>query len=308
MNKETMDKIGLSKYLENGVIKTPDNCTKICVDVGLSETAPNSAVWMKNDPRRCVVGIEPLEYNWGKLNGTDGTEEPSIESVDGKELEHYGTDFTAGYPAIRTKSQSVYTTVDGTGERTLIKDKFYGLQCAIDNIDTPEEKLFYHMNEEGSSSLLKPSEKHESSIKKIEKIQCVNLNSILSHIDWEKFKFIEHLKIDCEGHDLEVIKSAEDYLERIVFITYEMSTHNEGHWEGHYNFEDSKHYLTSKGFVPIRYDGGNMVCFNAKLLEESEYDFEFYRIGYIRHRGDAHTPFVINKKTSTVYYADVLFE
>ena len=98
-----------------------------------------------------------------------------------------------------------------------MKINFFGLECAIDNITSPEPKTFYHMEEQGSSSLLKPSDIHPHSIKKTETVQCVSLNDICDYIDWEKFQVIEHLKVDCEGHDLEVIKSMRGYIERVVF-------------------------------------------------------------------------------------------
>ena len=281
MNKETMDKIGLSKYLKDGVIDTPDSCTKICIDVGLSETAPNSAVWMLNDGTRCVIGVEPLEYNWEMLNG----------------FHDESKDFCVGWPATRPNSNGVYLENKKSVD---ITNKFYGLKCAIDNIAFPEEKVFYHMEAEGASSLLKPSDKHDSKITKLEKVQCVNLSSILDCVDWGKFKVIEHLKVDCEGHDIEVIKSAEKHLDKIIFITYEMSQHNNGHWEHHYDFDSSVHYMQHKGFSIVRYDGGNIVWFNNRFSQSIK------RCGWKRHNGNTVIPMVFDENTNNFYYCDVL--
>ena len=54
---------GLFKNLENNVIKIPEHCTSIKIDVGLAGDAPNSALWLKGDPHVFVIGIEPLEYH-----------------------------------------------------------------------------------------------------------------------------------------------------------------------------------------------------------------------------------------------------
>jgi FkbM family methyltransferase len=47
------------------------------------------------------------------------------------------------------------------------------------------------------------------------------LSEIFSRIDFDRFRYIECLKVDTEGHELEVLKGANDYLESIVFITVE---------------------------------------------------------------------------------------
>jgi FkbM family methyltransferase len=288
LDKEIADKIGLTKYLKNGVIDTPDQCVKLCIDVGLSETAPNSGTWFANDPHRCVIGIEPLEYCWERLRGKHDE----------------GKDYTVGYPAVRIDPCEVHIANKKIID---IPNRFYGLQCAVDNILFPQEKTFYHMVNEGGSSLLKPSDKHDSEIKKLEKVQCVSLKDILDHVDWKKFKVIEHLKIDCEGHDLEVIKSAEKYLDRIVFITFEMSQHNKGHWEGHYDFEEANHYMQHKGFNPVRYDHGDIVYINRKLSEDA------IRPGWRRHVTEntnvrTSIPLIVNAELGTIFYCDVLGE
>ena len=280
----------MSKYLENGVIKTPDRYTKICIDVGLSETAPNSAVWMLNDPNRCVVGIEPLDYNWERLEGKHDR----------------GKDYTVGWPAVRTNPCGVHVE-----NRKIIDipNRFYGLQCAIDNITHPEEKTFYHMVNEGGSSLLKPSDKNNDEIKKIEMIQCVSLKDILNHIDWVKFKVIEHLKVDCEGHDLEVIKSAQGYLDKIIFITFEMSKYNRGHWDGHYDFKEAECYMEEKDFVPVAYDGGNVIYLNKRFIKDSQ----LVRTGWKRYLTEMfgtrnQTPILLSNQFGQVYACDILDE
>lgn len=290
MNKEVEGKIGLSKYLKNGVIDTPDSCTKICVDVGLSETAPNSAVWMLNDPKRCVVGIEPLGYNWERLEGKHD----------------HGKNFTAGWPAVRINPCGIYV-----GNKIIIDipNKFYGLRCAIDNISHPEEKTFYHMVNEGGSSLLKPSDKNDDEIKKIETVQCVSLKSVLNHIDWTKFKVIEHLKVDCEGHDLEVIKSAQGYLDKIIFITFEMSKYNRGHWHGHYDFKEAEDYMLEKDFEPVAYDGGNITYLNNRFIKGSHMVVSGWKRYITELFGTRNqTPVLLSPELGQVYACDILDE
>ena len=293
LDKDVLERIGLDKYLENGVIKTLDSSTKICVDVGLSENANNSGVWLHNDPDRCVIGIEPLKYNWDGLYGKHDWHPDRAD------------DPTHGWPGIRLDKKSIVVN----GKSVVgISNKFFGLECAIDNILSPEIKTFYHMEEEGSSSLLKPSKEHGSTIKQIDKVQCVSLNSIFDYIDWEKFQFIERLKIDCEGHDFEVLKSADKYFDKIIFISFEMSQHNEGHWEKHYNFEDAFHYMRSKGFDCIAYDAGDIYFVNSRFLGYAKV------MHWKRHRGNVRHLYsnipmpqlIVHPLTAQTYYNDFL--
>jgi len=287
LNKQILKKIGLDKHLdkERGhIIQTLRTSKKICIDIGLSEVAPNSAIWLLNDPDRCVIGIEPLEYNWERLEGKH---------------DYNKKDPSTGWPGIRINTNTVIIN----GEKYCdISNRFFDIRCAIDNVVSPQQKEFYHMMEEGSSSLLKPSSTHGSNIKKIETVQCVNLKSILELIDWEKFKVVEHLKVDCEGHDLEVIKSAQDYIEKIIFVTFEMSQHNQGHWKNHYNYEDAMHYMINRGFQQIRYDGGNINFFNTRFDPYIRY------IDWTRFSGHRSIPLVFLDTSTPVYYCDLALE
>ena len=212
-----------------------------------------------------------------------------------------------GWPGIRLNTNSIIIK----GKNVIdIKDKFFALECAIDNIETPEIKSFYHMEEEGSSSLLKPSDKHTSSIKTMENVQCVSLSSVFDYIDWEKFKFIERLKIDCEGHDFEVLKSAEKYFDKIIFISFEMSQFNEGHWENHYDFKEASQYMKDKGFECFAYDGGDIYFVNYKFLQYARVMHWTRHTGILVHpNSSVFLPqFILHPLTGQTYYSDFLME
>ena len=256
LSNKIAKKIGLEKYFKKrdgyslNLIESLASSKKLCVDVGLSEVAPNAATWLLNDPDRCVIGVEPLDYNWERLEGKHDS---------GKD------DIGDGWPAIRIgeESQNVVVTKNPSLD---IRGRFFGIKCAIDNVSIPEEKEFYHMEEAGGSSLLKPNDNHTGDIKKVEKVQCVSLSDILDHVDWRQFgNYIEHLKVDAEGHDLEVLKSAGQYLENTIFVSFEMSNNNEDKWDDQYSWEDAIHYMTNKGFAMLHFDGGNIVWLNRRF-------------------------------------------
>ena len=79
-------------------------------------------------------------------------------------------------------------------------------------------KTLYNNKHEGSSSL----EKTWGGIDINNKtdVMAFKLRKFIEMIP-ERFTYIEHLKIDCEGHDLNVLKSCEDLIGRIAVITIE---------------------------------------------------------------------------------------
>ena len=296
LNKKIRKKIGLEKYLNpsHEFIDTPEHCKKISIDVGLSDTAPHTGIWLANDPERCVVGIEPLEHHWEGLRG---------------ERDYSCIDESSRWPVVRLNKNSVIFNNEEICQITNpsapgASHKFFGLSCAIDNISKPAQKKFYHMYEPGTSSLLKPTDKHSSAIKKIETVQCVSLQDILDYIDWEKFKVIEHLKVDCEGNDFEVLKSVGKYLEKIIFITCEASAHNVGHWHQQADRLDIFHWMKDKGFGCFSHDGGDAIFINEKISRT------FGRpkgMGWIENMGLPRGMLVVLPTDPFVYYSEPIF-
>ena len=76
----------------------------------------------------------------------------------------------------------------------------------------------------GASSLLKHNSSHPqgNDIEAVFEVNTISLKSILDYIPWDRFKYIEHIKTDCEGYDYTVVKSIGEYLDRIVYISSEM--------------------------------------------------------------------------------------
>lgn len=281
LSKNVLRRIGLKKYLKNNVIETLDATTKICIDVGLSETAPYSGMWLSNDSDRCVLGIEALQWNWERLGGPEYDKSASLR-----------------WPIVRLDTNSI---IFEDTKLIDISNRFFGLSCAIDDIPRPKKREFYHMHEAGSSSLLKPSEKHTSSIKEVETVQCVSLQDILEYVDWNKFKFIEHIKIDCEGHDAAVIRSLGKYLKKTIFLTFEMSAANQGHWEQQVDPTETMHFLRNNNFHCFRYDGSNSLWVNGACKPALKW------IGWIEGKG-RQTALVVDPQTSLVYYCDMIRE
>ena len=53
------------------------------------------------------------------------------------------------------------------------------------------------------------------------KVAAFELQYFLSKVNWKNYKYIEFMKIDTQGNDLNVLKSTGIYLKRIMFIQME---------------------------------------------------------------------------------------
>ena len=224
----------------------------IKIDVGLAGEAPNSAIWLSETTDRFVIGIEPLAYHWKMINNFESSNSKRPYPYEFRILQlEEGT--------VKLNKQNICK----------INDRFFGIECAIDRVAEPTTKTFYQMDRtdgaSGSSSLLKPTKHHPHFIEEEIEVPVVSLEKILGHIDWNRFPFIEQIKIDCEGHDLEVIKSIGKYLNKIVFITAEMSPANSNHWEGATHHEDLLHFMSDNNFVAKERNGGDVSFVNKEL-------------------------------------------
>ena len=245
-------KIRKGKLDENSHYEIPDNYKHIKIDVGLAGEAPNSAIWLIETTDRFVIGIEPLPYHWEMIN--------NFESSNSKRPYPYD------FPIVQMEEGVVKLNEQNICE---INDRFLGIECAIDNVPEPTTRTFYQMDRtggaSGSSSLLKPTKHHPHFIEEEIMVQALSLEKILDHVDWNRFPFIEQIKIDCEGHDLEVIKSIGKYLNRVVFITAEVSSTNANHWEGSTNHQDLYSFMNDNNFAQTQIKGADVTFVNKEL-------------------------------------------
>ena len=243
------------KLDQNGKFIIPADQRHINIDVGLAGDACHSAIWLSKNSDRFVIGIEPLELHWGMLE--------NIETSESK----------TGYPQGSRYLQLEEGVVKLENKVVCnIGDRFCGIRCAIDDVSQPSWEHFYLMDPtdgaSGSSSLLKPTDKHPHFVEDVIKTPVISLEMVLGCVDWGRIPFIEHIKTDCEGNDLDVIKSIGKYLDRVMFITTECSATNVGHWENQYTAPGLLHFMTSKGFVLVHVEGADAIFANKRSLDD----------------------------------------
>lgn len=199
---------------EDGKLEIPSHIKNIRFDIGLSNNAPNSAVWLNNYPDTFVIGIEANKYacNHIMLNG-----------------------------GIAHQTQDKFK---------FPHSNFMLLNFALDNVSSMTTKPFYHMKgDAGVSSLLKPTNFLNDSIRELSDILVISLSEIFEKIDWNRFEYIEMVKIDTQGKDLDIIKSLGNYLDKIVYLNCEINTFN--FYENNPKPIEFNDYLFENGFEAV---------------------------------------------------------
>ena len=149
--------------------------------------------------------------------------------------------------------------------KTIKSDRFHLYEYAVST--TTDEKTFNvtkHNDsiekDRGQSSFYEPCESSPFSVDFKIQVKCATLNYFLSLIDWSRFECIEFMKIDAQGHDLEIIKSADNYIDKLPIIKLESSTN------GDYIGSPSDHnpgsiftFMSSNGYSLIESSHGDQV-------------------------------------------------
>lgn len=210
----------MEKYTKNIVI--PNNITHIKLDIGLSYSAPQSQNWLSREENLFVFGFEPtLDSVNNILNG----------NVQNK--------YHGSLPAISNE---------------YINKTFYIIPVALSNVEEPTTTMFYSMlNDTGTSSLYEPIDERLGPIKEKIEVPVYSLKHFFDLFPWDRFEFIDYIKIDAQGADFDIIKGAGDYLkERVVFITAEPESHQYNNCSNNTR-ENMDTYLKSQNFVQINH-------------------------------------------------------
>lgn len=166
----------------------PAICKSVRLDVGLSYNAPNSNVWLNSDISCFVFGFEPS---------------PSALKI------IHGGKIKKQHPDHQTPIS------DGN----LQSGRFRLLPFAISDVKKPSFEDFYESEEDVGTSGLFPKLISES--QKAISVPTISLEYFLTNFPWDRFPYIEYLKVDAQNNDLNILKSAGDYIKRFVYVTVE---------------------------------------------------------------------------------------
>ena len=217
-----------------------ENCTHIKIDVGLSYSAPQSQVWLEREDDVMVFGFEPNpEAYQCIING-------NIQ-----------------------KRQSNHS--DPLNKQHIDSGIMKIFNIALSDVNSIESMDFYvNSNDCGTSSLYSHDQQYLGPIEKVIKVPVYSLKMFFDNFPWEKFSYIDYIKIDAQGSDLNILKGAEHYLrERVVYVTAEPDG-NQYIGANECNTENITQYMISQNFIKINHPNTSDPTFvNKKFLELS---------------------------------------
>lgn len=239
--------------IENGKIVIPDWVTSIKIDVGIAYDAPHTQNWIDADPGTLVFCFE-ANPRWIKYLLTDP--------------EHRDYNFKDYVPA-RPGTPYKELEYKNIGKRCFI------VPVALHNVSEPTYMDFYVTElSEGCCSLL-PPKTHFSGVSETVKVPVFSLSDFFKLLPDDRI--VDFLKIDVQGVDLEVIRSAGDYIKRVVYVTAEPETATYEN-AGQNTPENMNYYLTEKNFIHVNHINTKDPTFlNKELFDRANvYIFQYF--------------------------------
>ena len=204
----------------------PENCSHIKIDVGLSYGANQSSNWLDTENDVMVFGFEPNpEAYQSILNGNIQLRHPSHA--------------VAGNPLNKQHIDS---------------GRIHIFNIALSNVQNIESMDFYVNSKDcGTSSLYSHDQQYLGPIEKVIKVPVYSLKMFFDKFPWTRFSYIDYIKIDAQGSDLNILKGAETYLkERVVYVTAEPDG-NQYFGANDCNTDNIIEYMTSLNFIKINH-------------------------------------------------------
>lgn len=220
----------------------PGNCTHVKLDIGLSYNAPQSQSWLSKEPNLMVFGFEPNPESVKCIQ--DGNIQKR-HHLHGQPLE----------------------------QKFINNKQFQLIPVALSNVEKKEEMDFYVNSKDcGTSSLFKHDEKYLGPIKNKITVPVVSLKMFFDEFPWDRFEYIDYIKVDAQGSDLNILKSAGNYLsEKVVFVTAEPDGYQ---YIGadECNTHNITNYMLSQNFVKVNHPNTcDPTFFNKKFLDNNIY-------------------------------------
>jgi FkbM family methyltransferase len=148
---------------------------------------------------------------------------------------------------------SVYSVIQIFNNRQ-DNNRFQLIPVALNNVEKETISDFYCMGSQnvGTSSLNKPNTNSLGiPLQEIIKVSVFPLKDFLEKFDWNRFPYIEYMKIDAQGSDIDIVKSAGEYLKKIVYITLEEEKFANYENIEHNNLNEFQKYFESMNFIMV---------------------------------------------------------
>lgn len=199
----------------DGKIVVPRHLKHVKLDIGLSYNAPIAGYWLDHEEDLVVFGFEP---------NPAAIEEIKRGGV--KKRPYHGEPLDPRY----------------------IGTRFFLVPCAL-GLSTATTVPFYVTAADcGCSSLYEPK---DFEVADIIEVPLFSLSDFFDRFPFDTHPVIDYIKIDAQGSDLNIVKSAGNYLsERVVYITLEPEDFE---YRNTANSESAiEYYMNSIGFMRHR--------------------------------------------------------
>lgn len=218
----------------------PSTCSHVKIDVGLSYGANQSSCWLDTEPDVMVFGFEPHPGSVANIYmGNIKLRHPS-HAAGGKPLD----------------------------KKHIDSGRMHIFNVALGNVETVETmNLYMNSKDCGTSSLFSHDEDFLGPIEQVTPVPVYSLKMFFDNFPWDRFEYIDYIKIDAQGSDLNIIKGAGDYLkERVVFVTAEPDGYQYIGADD-CNVSNIVNYMQSQGFIPVKHSNTKDPTFiNPKFM------------------------------------------
>lgn len=215
----------------DGKIDIPKHIKHIKLDIGLSYSAPMSQYWLCQEDDLIVFGFEPHP--------------DCVESILAGAIKKHPSH---GQPL----------------EKKHIGNRFFLFPCALGISEESMVQFFATKQDVGCSSLFVPK---YFEVAQIMEVPIFRLSDFFDIFPFDIHPVIDYIKIDAQGGDLAIVKSAGSYLaDHVIYITLEAE--NGQYLNTHNSCDQINKYMKSIGFDS--YTSGNTsdpTYVNTRFLE-----------------------------------------
>ena len=224
-----------------GLLRLPETTTRLKIDVGLAFNAPHSQLWLEKIPGLAVFGFEP-----------------NLQAV---------SDILSGSNRGKIPSRSDFRRRASYLDTNFVGSTFFLFPVAL---GSQQGQVSFHATtgDPSHSSLLQPDP--ASHAYDVYPVPIVPLADLLSRIPWGfegdpgVFPIVEHIKVDAQGHDVEILRGAGHYLrERVVCVTAEKTAG--GYVQPGHEEQDLLDFMFHEGFYVLRDVGESYTFVNTNL-------------------------------------------
>lgn len=196
----------------DGKFLIPDYIKHIKLDIGLSYSAPQSQYWLTQEKDLLVFGFEPNPE--------------AVDSIIHGAIKRHEAH---GEPL----------------ETQFIGKRFFLLPCALGLSEKETIPFFVTKQDCGCSSMFQPA---YFELERVIEVPIFPLKDFFDLFPFDSHPVIDYIKIDAQGADLDIAKSAGKYLQdHVVYITLEAE---DAQYHGTNNSEAAiSDYMASIGFV-----------------------------------------------------------